>query len=273
MQFIYFIPGRTGAGKAELERLGISQAMGCSAESGPCDNLAGVPGAGTILWATQGPRPDVRDTVTLRWVPQFGKDSSREPVAGSRLKEETDAPTAKRQAVYYVGADPHCPPTPAELMRDEAIDGRQIELADGQFWTVPIARKYDAGGFATALPSRLCVDADGTDVFKVLPRYEACWNAAIAAWNLYIGTAARAAGDAPDELAELPQMSMGEALGLAATVLNVNYRVSLPELKILGALASDNVMRILRAAADIDGFETMLAASKKNSPGPPAVDS
>ena len=257
MQFVYFIPGRGSAGAAALEAFGIAEVLGCAAESGP---VASGPGgaAGTILWASQGPKPDVEDVAALRWVPQF--------------REDADGEDAKRRAVYYVGVDPEKPPRPDELLKGDAVEGERIELADGNMWIVPRARMYDEAGFSMALPGRLCVDDDGRDEWRVVERYRRCWDAALAGWNQYVGMAARATADKGGEPAPA-DMTVGEAIGLAADVLGCNYRVGLAELKAIGALSSTNAVEVLRAAADIAAFEEMIESSKKNGPEPPAADS
>ena len=78
------------------------------------------------------------------------------------------------QIGYYKAA----PPTPADLVREAALDGYKVRLGEHE-WTVPLVRDYDAqaGVSRSALPCYLDLDENGEVCQgEVLGLYKHLWD-------------------------------------------------------------------------------------------------
>ncbi len=259
MQFIYYIPKAPAAPAELLERLGLAAVLGCPVEAGAMDSGPDG-GGGCVLWASDGPRAELpAETDRMRWIPILGD-------------KPDDAPEdAEPEVLYYLGYDRQSPPRPEELLRGTALHGEKIVLGGGDAWLIPRARRYDAdeGFFVAAVPFRETLGDDGGVTTDVVDSHRALWDAAAEGWNQcqrahHEGASERDDYEPPEGYEPPEPMSDERAGEIFELALASNYRLGRWEIAALGLLRSDVVMPVLRAIADIGGFEEMA----KNLPEP-----
>lgn len=164
-------------------------------------------------------------------------------------------PFAERQA--HLGVIESLP-KPADLIRQKAISGEYLILADGNRWLIPHAQVITDGHPVINLPVAYGLDEDSGDWIanQILPQYQAIWKHA----NDYL-TAMWDALDrhfqsgAPD--GEVVAWDIEDAESLVVDALQVNYRVSARELATLGVLTSDIASQIARILIDDTGYEQL----------------
>ena len=162
----------------------------------------------------------------------------------------------------WVGCEKENRPEPQDLKREKWLPGDNVKLLDGA-WEVPRLQVFVDGnaGFSLALPGR------------------AIWKEG--AWQL--GEVTDAYADADDLLRDLMarmqsaeqgdasgSMSFTDGLDYAARILKVNYRVSQPELSLLGSLPTDErLIDIVHIATDYkSAFEHFLGKAPARSASP-----
>lgn len=146
-------------------------------------------------------------------------------------------------------SDEPWPPKPEALQRKNIIDGTLVELADGNKWIVPVARKFtEVNGdisLVTLLPRKLRRDADGEWYFEgVNIRYQWLWD--IAVWWF-------------DQIIEM--INAGKTFlyadgmyDAAAKVLSANYRMSEGLASAMGIFDTSSASEILNALVDWNGY-------------------
>lgn len=153
-------------------------------------------------------------------------------------------------------------PGPADLLREEPLDGHPLRLADGNRWQVPMAREWceEDGELRWRIPlPRVCeLGDDGRwQPGEVIPLHRALWELA-ERWN-----DARRAAVAGVELIDgrpVARFEFDDVLGAAALALQTNYVVGPAEISLAGLLTYQLAIEVLDAV--IDG-PTLLAWSKK----------
>lgn len=242
MQFLYFLPGRQAVGSVqELQDVGL----------------------GHVFQAAGGGIPET--TYAVRGVingPE-GQNGCVVAIARDRLKFAKDQQTWQKhfRDGYWCGFWNDAKPTPADLLRPDALPGEKITGNDGQTWIAPHAREFvehegDVFG-VPALPQELALDADGNWMpGAVRETHRRLWDLVSEFTELLCESAeAQLSFSYPqiDELAEL--------------ALAANYRISRLEMAMIG-MYSDTVRdAVVRAALDLKGFAELLKSveSKKNS--------
>lgn len=149
---------------------------------------------------------------------------------------------------------------PSAFLRDEAIDGYWVKLADENQWIVPIARVFPTG---SKLPQSLILGPGGKVVSEVLPRFAQACSDAERIWR----AVAAANSEQPSEA---DQISQEEGFFLACRILAINYRLGPPEVSLLRLLDTYCVQNVIRCFVDWPKYVraelARLDAIKKNSP-------
>ncbi len=260
-QFLYFIPGAAAASAEQLAELGLGEVLSGGFSHGGIDS--GPAGAGVVIASSAGPPTALRyRRETQRWIP-IRPDGA--------------------EAAWWLGWETDAPPGPAELLRDEALAGVEVTLGDGRAWRIPRGRQVDLDdGLREVLPQRETLGDDGRPVVEVVEAYRGLWGAAEEIWNDCVRVQHEAAEGSddyePPDGYEPPEPMSGErAVEIVRLALATNYRLGRWEISALGLIATDVIGPVLRAIADLDGFEEMVAAeTAKKAPeaGPdgPAAD-
>ena len=177
----------------------------------------------------------------------------------------------------WVGYQTDARPTPADLLRPDALVGHPVNLGDGNDWTVPIARRLiptdDNSNLLAAcmLPKAIDVDDDGNWVEgDIRPRYESLWQVATSWWNKAHTVDDDEVDD--DGVARL-RFDLDDIYSGAVVALQANYRIGQTEVAMLGLLDEINVGQVLEALVDWPTAKAWLAelaeanSSKKNEGG------
>lgn len=157
-------------------------------------------------------------------------------------------------------------PSPADLLRDDALEGHTVRLLDGRDWTVPIARGWTEEDGELRWyhnpPRRAELDSEGRWVQGgVVRRYAPFWTLACR-WE-----DARAGAVRKDAEASAFVVSFENVISAAVDVLQVNYAVGAAEVNLLGLLTEQLAVRVMDAAIDMP---TRLAWVKKKAAEEPA---
>ena len=146
-------------------------------------------------------------------------------------------------------------PTPAELLRADALDGHTVRLADGNDWLIPVARGFhetQGAGLVNVCRLPRAIRRVGGEWQRegVLGRYAALWAGAVRWWDYYTGKVEAAADPGADGETTPVPLSFDESLDLATLALATNYRVGADELG-LATLFDEAVVRdVLLALID-----------------------
>jgi hypothetical protein len=164
-----------------------------------------------------------------------------------------------RTGGYWVGMWKDEPPTPADLERKKIIPGKAVELADGNYWQVPIARSWSANDDAAVKERFLYYDCqletqaifDGEAGFidgPVVAGYAELWAIAEALYQCRFG-------DPTDEQSALLQIATPL---LAVRILSTNYRLGVCEASLLGIVTTHFAYPIFDVLNDLAGREEVL---------------
>lgn len=242
--FQYFVPGRQRLTHQECREIGLGYAFESNPAPRPVDS--GPDGQrGVVLCAT-----DER----IGFYP--GKQTWRRfPGNATGL---------------WCGMFDDQPPRPGDLARAELVPGNWLRLEDGHQWLAPMARRFeeieDRLCWSHTLPTSLELDDEGRVVQgDVRPRYRRLWELAMRYEEAYL----TAAADAPSR-SGMVKFDFAEADELVPLALQVNYRVSLVELVMLGVY--DTQMRtavldvLIDQATQLEFFKKKLAALPEEEP-------
>lgn len=226
--FLYFIPDAVSVTLKDLERLGLGYAFGeqVSSVQVVCDGPGGQQG-------------------------HIIADDSRVPSQHIGYYSDRQTWLQIPQSNNWVGLLNDSRPTPRDLLRDDAITGHVLTLADGHEWEVPVAREYSPDGYTVCLERQIAIGEDGRPIpGDIVPRDSRLW---------------AIAEKMADHIYSIERSSLeGEDLiELAVEVLARNYRVGLIELVILSTLTDRLYQPILQALVDYPTFTSW--ASKKNA--------
>jgi hypothetical protein len=152
------------------------------------------------------------------------------------------------------------PPRPADLARAQQLPGHLVELADGQRWLCPVARKSilpqaigpdDQLHYANAVPHVSGLDASGAwTATGVVPRYAQLWPLAEAWFDVWLAAEVDEQATATFDFAGLHDA--------AVACLAANYRVSKAEIAVLGLLTEAHAVEVLHALIDWPTIEAFL---------------
>lgn len=168
----------------------------------------------------------------------------------------------KRSDALWIGMRRDAKPTPAELRQRDMLESHGVELADGNTWRMPVAVVAPHG--ATRLEVVLGIDENGADAEIVKPSQQRFGDLAHKFWDAFMSAEDGKVSFAVDGLVEL-----------AVAGLSLNYRVGVDELRMLGALSSDNVWKLAYAAIDGPRFDALvkeLMETQKKTESLPAAD-
>lgn len=147
----------------------------------------------------------------------------------------------------WVGIDTDRKPTPAELKRRLVHSGYQLELADGNQYTIPVIRRPDN---STNLPTDFIFDAAGKLQEPIKDAYRSYWDASAEVCQWFYS-------ESPPDFNKL------RAINLAIDVLRVNYRYSVNEQNALRLVDATNWMAILAMSVDLPRVQAEREAQKK----------
>ena len=139
-------------------------------------------------------------------------------------------------------------PTPEHLERLWPVAGEYVELGDGQMWQAPIIRTVPRRKIT--LPQILSLQDDDTIEPETRPEFAEFLGLSDEIWDHYWGVDGRIMTDA-------------EVLKSVIKCLNLNYRVSRPEVRALKLLDSDNWQKVFRASNNFALLEELIADNEK----------
>ena len=145
--------------------------------------------------------------------------------------------TAAPDAAYWIGFLRSDLPRPQDLVRAKVMPGHPVCLADGNLWTVPVARLLDG---APALPRRLTWDGASWQPGDVLERYADLFGAACRCW---------------DALSQDGEVTFDESCDVAVLALAINYRVGPAEVSALGLFDNTSHIEVVKAMLDWPALE------------------
>ena len=224
--FAIYLPGLSGYDPQHLTRAGLGDLL---------DDVA--PSFGEF---SQG--PDGARGLCATW--------DKRPLTGP---DQVDW-TRLRGGKFWLGKLKGEQPKPEWFARERQHLGKDVVLADGHKWHVPIARQ---------LPRVIGLDDEGKLTGKIVPRYESFWEKA---W-------ATTAWWRPNDAGETT-VSWQAGFEFACLALSINYRVNPDVCGWLGLISSDLLFPIADAVTEIsDAFElqkkTDSYPSNTDSAGPP----
>lgn len=245
---LYFVPKRKSVSAGQLRELGLAYAIDSPVTR---ETMRGPGNQAGILVADSS----LVDPARLR----YAKDEQewrKLPGAGE------DGPSVGRY-----GTERH--PTPDQLARPRQLPGPEIELLDGQRWTVPLIRTWQLHDtdprilYHDAVPRVLDIDDSGKFVTGAfVPQFAALAARGIAAaesiYNQLTGRDSTGAALEPQEV-----------LGLAVDLLGTNYRVGRAEIALMRILDEELANAIVRLSLDLTALVDHLknAASRRASGG------
>lgn len=159
------------------------------------------------------------------------------------LKYEPDAQTWRQipKTDAWVGFWNDRPPTPTDLVRDEALAGFWVDLDDGNSWLCPVARKFDTG--ECSLQAKIEVDqVSGAWISGALSEKNAILFETACAFHVGV-KAIKDDGVVSFEFE-------GTLLDAALLALSTNYRLGKVEVVMLGLFGTEETaQQILLALA------------------------
>jgi hypothetical protein len=179
-----------------------------------------------------------------------------------RPEEQTWRQLQSSPGGVWVGMQDADPPAPFSLARTKQIPGHVVELADGNQWTIPVARAWtcveDVPTYGAALPRYLDVDPDGHWVYGDVQReYAALWGAAEEFGGYIAGMVAENASQG------FAMLDPNRYYGAAVTALATNYAVSATELVMLQCLTEPAVQEVLLALIDWPTLQDLMVKKKR----------
>lgn len=160
----------------------------------------------------------------------------------SSVSDRCDWAPYPGQEGLWLGVDRSDPPGPAELEREDLIPGVDVEMGDGNRWTIPLAR---------ALPRQRAWDGTGWGDGPVVAQYAELFDRAQAAFSALV----HAIG-----LTEEPpsKVTLDDESDLAVAALGVNYKVGPAEASYLGLVTTKAQGRAVLAMCDFEGLKKKL---------------
>lgn len=228
---LYFLPDARSCNAATLATHGLSAVIDRPSYR---EVTRGPSGSSGVVVCQADSVENLRFDPTQKWAKRFGSEA-------------------------WIGFDPASRPGPKTLARETMQPGVTLTLADGDRWVIPQLRSFDAqqldGPFSYScnLDRTLSQDPDTGRMVpgEVIPQYRHVWDAAIK-----IGEALLDQLRGRDaKVADLPEDSLEQ---FVADVLQINYRVGMPEISQLGLLTVSMQAAVMRAAIDFDTLRANL---------------
>jgi len=182
---------------------------------------------------------------------------------GLRTRDIRYQPTAQRwirlseDSRYWCGYWTGKVPGPVDLQRTQIFDGHQVELSDGNKWTVPVARYIDG---SSAFPSKLRRVGNKWDFGEVLDQYQNIITQAEKLLEQFL----RAVNES-DENVPAIEFTIDAEINLGIRALAMNYMVSTAEVDLLGLLTDQNYGKIALALIDEPGMRQIQDALQKKN--------
>jgi len=196
----------------------------------------------------------------------FGSGLARVDLESQKWRQctplvEGDPSVFSLQPLPWVGRHRESGVKLEDYRRDDPVDGRPVELDDGQVIHAPIARQYTIDEttpqivYSLNLPRTLDVDSDGQlTQGEVTSRYRLLWDLAQA----YDQASANALADAlegEDNAAEISvSFEFKQINVLVDLILKTNYRFGLQEILALGLYTTALQHRLVEVLLDNDSF-------------------
>ena len=139
-------------------------------------------------------------------------------------------------------------PDPESLRRLWPIKGEMVELADGNLWEAPVIRTGPKTG--VTLPQILSLQDDDSVEMETMPEFAEFLGLADRIWDHYWGIDGRT-------------MTLPEIMKSVVKCLNLNYRVSRPEVRALRLLSGQNWKDVLRASNNFTVLEELMGDGEK----------
>lgn len=153
--------------------------------------------------------------------------------------QEWDRVIHQGQVLYWIGRDKLAPPRPADLQRTKPLKGHLVQLADGQYWQVPLIRRPNPSGGppVSGLPTEIRFDGDGRSANAIRAEYLDIWDRSARVFDV----AWLSAPLEPGEEVDLNRFAL-DALAL-------NYRIGFAEANVLGLFGdADAAVAVVEAA-------------------------
>lgn len=141
-------------------------------------------------------------------------------------------------------------PNPESLQRLWPIAGEFVELGDGNQWQAPVIRTVPRRKIT--LPQILSLQDDDSVELETKPEFAEFQTLSDAIWDHYWGI-------------EGKELDNAGVLSCVIKCLNLNYRVSRPEVRALKLLDSENWRQVFRASNNFDLLEELLADNEKKA--------
>lgn len=146
----------------------------------------------------------------------------------------------------WIGYENDAMPKPDQLKRAKQLNGHDLKLGDGNYWTIPVARRFDEGRWSSALPSQMVYDpeANAWQYSGTVNTYQRLWDIAEQWWNMMI--------DTPDENSgPAKSISIADGVVMATECLQVNYCVGPVECSIMQLWNDANIGETLSYVCDM----------------------
>lgn len=218
---LYFIPGTQSPDKSSIERIGLSYAF-----------------------------EDNRPLEIGQVRPNHGPDGQSGFVVSCCAHAVYNPSTQrwfKHPNGFHFGWDNNARPSPKDLIRQDAIDGKLVRLIDDQDWLIPIARTFvveDAKIKYRECFARTLDYVDGRWVAgNVAPHHELFFTIGQVIFDAWLESASG-------------RFVLPDAADLCCKTICLNYRLSAVEVGALGLLVNDPqyVWKILRVVIDEEGL-------------------
>ncbi len=266
MQFLYFIPGEQIVTPALLETTGLAAIFsGSTGGTGGNNNSENI---GTIFNKAVGPNGEAGILLASSKSPSVPPEKLRyDAEVQTWIPPNPDDEDSPRP--YWIGFYTDNPPTPADLARDEQLDGEDVQMADGNLWHVPHARRFTFKSFERyecLLPRRWGLSPKtGHIEGNVLEKYQKLWELSgkIAEIRLepWLGLE-KPTGE------EKTKLMMWEAWEITAIAIGTNYRVGFWEVMALALVSDKSLTALFDAILDFASLKKLAESltSKKNGP-------
>lgn len=149
---------------------------------------------------------------------------------------------------FWVGCWKDAKPGPADLEREEMIEGHWVRLDGEHDWLVPVART--AGG-GTRFPQVIRFDRDGGLEYEVRADLAGMYHRAEVMFQRIAAQESR-----------FPYRDLCDFL---ADAIAVNYRVSKWEIGLLGVFQTETIMRGVEAVIDVPTILEFMESQKKTN--------
>lgn len=167
---------------------------------------------------------------------------------------------------YWIGYDKDARPAPADLERDPMLNGHKVQLGDGNYWLIPVARHYveldeaNALMWAIAFPQRRKFKDGHWTHGDVVARYRDLWAMVMRMDDM-------AERDHGGDEGAFDDLTIDDTTGMIVEALSVNYRMSAEIASLLDLIDSSHVGKVYHALTDGPSIPSIVAAGKAATSG------